>query len=87
MWIKDIKFGLLMSSIPEVVKFAREKASSRNVSGESPNLLMLIILSLVLAAFLLIIVSLSVYICKSKKYPKTSSTLSSDHSSLDPLYM
>ena len=48
---------------------------------------MLFTLSLVLAAFLLIIVSLSVYICKSKKYPKASSPLSNDHSSLDPLSM
>ena len=48
---------------------------------------MLFILSLVLAAFLLIIISLSVYIFKSKKHPKTPSHIPSDHSSLDPLSM
>jgi hypothetical protein len=72
------------ASVPVVVKLAREIALSRNIQGESPNILMLVILSLVLAAFLLIIVSLSVYICKSKKHP---SPIPSDHSSLDPLSM
>ena len=67
------------ASVPVVVRFAKEIASTRNLTEENPNLLLLLILSVVLVAFLLIIVSLGVYICKGKNYPKVPSPLSSDH--------